>query len=70
MMPTPFPTLPLLNGPFHGQRRPIIDGHIPGKVERLNAGRIEVYEHVRNRDGTDHFVYRGSRAICGKLQTD
>lgn len=70
MMPTPFPTLLLVGGPYNGDRRPIIDGHIPERIERLQApgGPIQVYEHRRTADG-DQFVWVGSRAIRGAVVT-
>lgn len=63
-----YPSIPLVGGPFNGQRRPIVDGHIPERVERLpSAGeKIEVYEHRRNLNGTDEFVYLGRRKIMHK----
>lgn len=60
----PLPTIPLVGGPFDGQRRPIIDGHIPQLVERLDdAGNVQMYDLVEHHDGSQKFVYKGSRAL-------
>ena len=57
------PTLPLVGGPFNGQRRPIINGHVPELVERLQYGAIEVYELTHSETGADFYKYKGPRPI-------
>jgi len=59
----PLPTIPLVNGPFNGERRPIIDGHVPELVERLHYGAIEVYVLTHGSNGSDFYKYKGPRPI-------
>lgn len=60
----PLPTIP------HGQRRPIIDGHVPQTVERLGiVGGVQmvmVYVLAENRHGDQSFVFKGPRPLENK----
>lgn len=63
---TPLPSLPLVGGPFDGQRRPIINHEIAETVERLNHGAVEVYALKTTCDGKQWYAYQGSRPLKAK----
>lgn len=63
---TLFPSIPFKGGPFHGQRRPIIDGVVPNEIRRLRdidrqGGVVQVYERRSDDFGADYFAYVGSQ---------
>lgn len=64
--------MPLKGGPFDGQRRPIVDGHIPATVERRwppDEKLIQVYERKTDDFGADYFAFKGARAIGSNALT-